>query len=281
MRGTTEAINLVAQTYGRVARRRGRRDPHLRDGAPLEHRAVAAALRAEGRAAARRADDRRRRAAARRVRSAADPTARKIVAVVARLERARHDQSGSTRSSSWPTRAAFAVLVDGAQAVAAHAGRRAGARLRLLRVLRAQDVRPDRHRRALRQGAAARGDAAVSGRRRHDPLGHASRRRSTTSLPYKFEAGTPNIAGAIGLGAALEYLDGRWASSASRRTSTSCLPTARSALRTFRASGSSARRARRPASCRSCWTTCTRTTSARSSTAKASRSAPATTAASR
>ena len=27
-------------------------------------------------------------------------------------------------------------------------------------------------------------------------------------LPYKFEAGTPNIAGAIGLGAALEYLDG-------------------------------------------------------------------------
>jgi cysteine desulfurase / selenocysteine lyase len=27
-------------------------------------------------------------------------------------------------------------------------------------------------------------------------------------LPYKFEAGTPNIAGAIGLGAALEYVDG-------------------------------------------------------------------------
>ncbi|MGE0104409.1 MAG: SufS family cysteine desulfurase [Blastocatellales bacterium] len=28
------------------------------------------------------------------------------------------------------------------------------------------------------------------------------------SLPYKFEAGTPNIAGAIGLGAAIEYLEG-------------------------------------------------------------------------
>ena len=26
-------------------------------------------------------------------------------------------------------------------------------------------------------------------------------------LPYKFEAGTPNISGAVGLGAALEYLD--------------------------------------------------------------------------
>src|SRR5207249_6695696 len=27
-------------------------------------------------------------------------------------------------------------------------------------------------------------------------------------LPYKFEAGTPNVAGAIGLGAALEYVEG-------------------------------------------------------------------------
>src|SRR6202521_5820970 len=27
-------------------------------------------------------------------------------------------------------------------------------------------------------------------------------------LPYKFEAGTPNIAGAIGLGAAIDYLNG-------------------------------------------------------------------------
>ena len=27
-------------------------------------------------------------------------------------------------------------------------------------------------------------------------------------IPYKFEAGTPNIAGAIGLGAALDYLGG-------------------------------------------------------------------------
>ena len=26
-------------------------------------------------------------------------------------------------------------------------------------------------------------------------------------LPYKFEAGTPNIAGGIGLGAAIDYLD--------------------------------------------------------------------------
>ena len=51
---------------------------------------------------------------------------------------------------------------------AAPAGRRAGARLRLLRLLRPQALRPDRHRRALRQGRAARRDAALPGRRRHD-----------------------------------------------------------------------------------------------------------------
>ena len=46
------------------------------------------------------------------------------------------------------------VLVDGAQARLAHAGRRAGARRRLLRLLRPQDVRPDRHRRRLRPNRA-------------------------------------------------------------------------------------------------------------------------------
>ena len=42
------------------------------------------------------------------------------------------------------------------------------ARLRLLRVLGPQGVRPVGSRRALRQGGAARGDAALAGRRRHD-----------------------------------------------------------------------------------------------------------------
>ena len=43
----------------------------------------------------------------------------------------------------------IATVVDGAQAVPHLRGRRPGARLRLLRVLGAQDVRPDRHRRAV------------------------------------------------------------------------------------------------------------------------------------
>ena len=52
-----------------------------------------------------------------------------------------------------------------------HARERRRARLRLLRHDRAQALRPDRHRRPLRQGRAARRDAAVAGRRRHDRLG--------------------------------------------------------------------------------------------------------------
>ena len=50
-----------------------------------------------------------------------------------------------------------------------HAGRRAGTGLRFLCVLRPQDVRSHRRRRAVRARAAARAHAAVAGRRRDDP----------------------------------------------------------------------------------------------------------------
>ena len=73
----TEGINLVAHAFGRSRVGGRRRGPHLGDGAPLEHRAVAAALRGERRAAARRADGRPRRAAARRARGAADASGRR------------------------------------------------------------------------------------------------------------------------------------------------------------------------------------------------------------
>jgi cysteine desulfurase/selenocysteine lyase len=48
------------------------------------------------------------------------------------------------------------VLIDGAQGSVALSGQRAGTGRRLLRALRAQDVRPERDRRALRQEGAAR-----------------------------------------------------------------------------------------------------------------------------
>ncbi len=59
-------------------------------------------------------------------------------------------------------------------------------------------------------------------------------------LPYKFEAGTPNIAGAIGLGAAHRLRGQPWAWSASPPTSASCSPTARPSSRPSPACASSA-----------------------------------------
>ena len=51
---------------------------------------------------------------------------------------------------------------------------------------------------------AARRDAAVAGRRQHDRRTSPSRRRSTSRRRARFEAGTGNIADAVGLGAALD-----------------------------------------------------------------------------
>ena len=63
------------------------------------------------------------------------------------------------------------VLVDGSQAAVHLADRRAGYRLRFLCLHRPQALRPDRHRRALRQTRASGGDAALQRRRRDDPRG--------------------------------------------------------------------------------------------------------------
>ena len=100
-------------------------------------------------------------------------------------------------------------------------------------------------------------------------------------LPYKFEAGTPNIAGFVGLGAAVDYLTGARSGRRRSSTRTRCSRTRPSASARFPACGSSARPGRRPACCRSCSTACTRTTSAPSSTRKASPCAPGSTARSR
>ena len=63
------------------------------------------------------------------------------------------------------------VLIDGAQAVPHVPVDVQAHRRRLLRVQRPQDARADRVGRAVGAARAARGDAAVHGRRRHDPRG--------------------------------------------------------------------------------------------------------------
>ena len=106
--------------------------------------------------------------------------------------------------------------------------------------------------------------------------------RSTwNDLPYKFEAGTPNIAGAIGLGAAIDYIQnvGREAIAAHEQRA--------AAVRHGAARGDPGRAHHRDgartsrAFSRSSWTACIRTTSERSSIAKAWRCAPGITAPSR
>ena len=123
------------------------------------------------------------------------------------VERARHAHAGRASSPTPPTPPARSCMVDGAPVRAPPAHRRHGARVRLLRLHRPQDARPDRHRRAVGPRGAARRHAAVPRRRRDDPRRPPRRLDAATSIPWKFEAGTPPIAEAIGLGAAVDYLE--------------------------------------------------------------------------
>ena len=51
-------------------------------------------------------------------------------------------------------------------------------------------------------------DAALAGRRQHDRGRHLREDRATRGRPARFEAGTGNIADAVGLGAAIDYVSG-------------------------------------------------------------------------
>ena len=96
VRGATEGINLVAQSWGRQNIQQGRRDRHHLAGAPRQHRPLADALRREGRAAPRRSRRRHGANHARRVREAARPAARAGL-VHPGLQRARHRHSRAAR----------------------------------------------------------------------------------------------------------------------------------------------------------------------------------------
>ena len=80
------------------------------------------------------------------------------------------------------------------------------ARRGLRRVHRPQDVRTDRHRRAVGPIRPAREAPAVPRWRRDDRDGRRWPAPPTPPPPHRFEAGTPPIAQAVGLGAAVDYL---------------------------------------------------------------------------
>jgi cysteine desulfurase/selenocysteine lyase len=99
-------------------------------------------------------------------------------------------------------------------------------------------------------------------------------------LPYKFEAGTPDIAGGIGLGAALEWLEGVGLAEAAAHEAR-CSPTAPRRCARSPPCVWSAPRLTRPPCSPSRWRGCIPTTSGPCSTSRASRCARGTTAPSR
>ena len=201
--------------------------------------------------------------------------------VPARLEQPGHDQPGRRDHSPGARCRRRRRRRRGAER-AAHAGRRAGARCRFPGLLRAQDAGADGVRRALRQARAARGDAAVHGRRRHDPQG-VDRALDLGRRPGPVRGGNPGgrrrdrarRRGRVSAGdrdgrraRARAGADGERAGAAARG--------ARSDASTVRTMPTTA-----AASSRSRSATSTRTTWRRSWTRRTSRCAPATTVASR
>ena len=208
-RGTTEGINLVAQSYGAIACCEPG-DEMLISG--MEHHSnivpVADRLRADRAPSARGADQRR---AARWMLDEFDALLSPRTRIVARrrMSRTRWARSiRSGRSSSRLTRAARSVLVDGAQARAALAGRRPGARLRLLRLSPATSctARPAS---ACFTGASALLEAMPPYQGGGDMIARSpSRGRPGTSCRTSSRRARRTSPASIGLGAAIDYIVG-------------------------------------------------------------------------
>ena len=211
-KNASEALNLAANTLawpGRAAGRPRRRDRDHRDGAPLQHRAVAAAVRADGRDAAlvRRSTDDGRLDLSQLDDLVTERT--KVVSFtwvsnmlgtinpVAEIARRAH-QVGAL------------VVVDASQAapqlpidLARHGRRRAPD---LLAFTGHKVVGPTGIGVLWGRRTRARPAAAVPRRWRDDRDGRRWSGSTYAPVPHKFEAGTPPIVEAVGLGAAVDYL---------------------------------------------------------------------------
>ena len=98
------------------------------------------------------------------------------------------------------------VLIDGAQSIQHIPIDVAELGADFYRVLRTQDLRPHRNWCALWDRRSSDRDTAVAGRRPHDRRRHDLERSLYQGPPTKFEAGTGNIADAVGLTEALRYV---------------------------------------------------------------------------
>ena len=272
-RGTTESINLVAHSYGGSVLRRG--DEILIS--VMEHHSniVPWQLVAQRTGATVRAIDVNDRGELDLDDYARKLTERTKIVAIGHVSNALGTINPIKQIIAAAHAAGAVVLIDGAQAAAHLPIDVRRSRLRLLCALGPQDVRADRHRRAVRQGASARRDAAVA-RRRRDDRNRDDRAQHVQRLPYKFEAGTPDIAGAVGLGAAIDYLEQHRRATRCMRTKRGSWPRRARASASSKACASSATLARNRRWCRSCSTAAIRRTSARCSTSSRSPCAPGT-----
>ena len=174
VRGATEAINLVAQCWAGTQLKAG--DRILLS--TLEHHSniVPWQMVAErvGRGDRRRAADRRRRIDLDAMAAMITP-AHKLVAL-AHVSNVLGSVLDAKRATAIAHAVGAKILLDGCQAVPRMPVDVARDRLRFLRLLGAQALRPDRDRRAVGPRRTARGDAALAGRRIDDRPRHASRK---------------------------------------------------------------------------------------------------------
>ena len=236
-KNATEGLNLLAHSIGAACGRATRSSSPRWSTTPTSCRgswpASARARRCAGSASPRTAGSTSRPPMPRGSSTSAPRSSRSSTSPTSSAPSTR-----SPRSSARARAVGAITILDGAQSVphglvgvSSPRGRhrRAGpdrrrARRRLPRLHRPQDARPDRHRRALGTLRPARRAAAVprrrrDGRRRHDG------RTTYAAPPHRFEAGTPPIAQAVGLGAAVDYLIGARHRPDRRATSTRSPPT--------------------------------------------------------
>ena len=267
--------------FGQAAAAAGRRSAHLGDGAPFQHRALAdRSARRPARGCGVVPIDDAGELLTRRVRAAARP-AHPHRRRHARVERARARSTRSPTSSRSPTGTAC-------RCCSTRRRRRPTCASTCRRSTATSSSSPA-------TSSTARPASACSTARQScleamppfqgggDMISSVTFEKTTwNALPYKFEAGTPDIAGAIGLDAALDYIDGVGLGRDRRaRARADCVYATRACSSDRRRPHHRHGAATSRASCRSSSTASTRTTSARLSIAKASPSAPAITARSR
>ena len=228
VRGTTEAINLVAQSYGRMVLNLG--DEILITAMEHHSNIVPWQMVCRERGAVLRvvADQRRRRAAARRLRALLGPRTKLVASSTSPTPSA--PSTRSRRMIDMAHRHGVPVLVDGAQA-APHLA------------VDVQALDCDFYAFSGHKVYGPSGIGVLYGKAElleaMPPYQGGGEMISSVTfektiykgLPDKFEAGTPNIAGAVGLGAAIDYLERRRPGRGRPRTSRSCSPTPPSSCR--------------------------------------------------